>query len=75
MAFSPTDTSAYIQETSAELRKLAEAAGLETLSYLLGMTEMEAEQIYVESKSGDGVRVTKIREGYRPPTGLPLAIS
>jgi hypothetical protein len=38
----PEEAAAFIGETSAELSKIAERHGLETLRHLLNMTQLEA---------------------------------
>lgn len=45
MAFSQNETANYLGSASREMAKLAEDAGLETLSYLFKMAEKEAQEI------------------------------
>jgi hypothetical protein len=43
MQFSRQDTAHFLASTSAEMAKLAEGAGLDTLAYLFKMAILEAE--------------------------------
>jgi hypothetical protein len=50
---SPTDTATYIATLAEELSQMARRHGLESLSYILEMARLEADQVVKGSSGGD----------------------
>lgn len=74
MTQSQTETCHYIGSAVAELRKLAEAADLQTMSYLLAMAQIEADNVFMASKKSD-MAITASREHRKEPAGTLVAFA